>query len=157
AGRHLTLFACSRRFFVHRPPVRVEALAIYGMAQPLLPFRPRRSTMRIGTRSAIALCLVSFVATRAAPDQHGRPTTPHAPAPPRTVHTTGGQHETHAPRAPHGHRTTPTTTTTTTGTTTNRIAARISAHPQQAARIQRLLPAGMTLETASAGFRNQGQ
>lgn len=66
-----------------------------------------------------------------------------------------------------------TTTTTTTGTgstatttpapTTapapepNAISTRISRNPQQKARITAMLPAGMTLEDASAGFRNQGQ
>src|SRR2546426_3494125 len=115
--------------------------------------------MRTGTISAIALCLVAFAFAPAAAGQRGRPTTPHsAPSTPQPQHV---QHETHAQPATHAPRTTQrghtTTTTTTTGTTTNRVAARISARPQQAARIQRLLPEGMTLETASSGFRNQGQ
>jgi hypothetical protein len=37
------------------------------------------------------------------------------------------------------------------------IAENIARNPQQAARLQAMLPAGMTLEQASAGFRNQGQ
>src|SRR5207249_3477503 len=50
-----------------------------------------------------------------------------------------------------------TTTTTTTTAALNPIAAKINRHPQQAARIERMLPAGMTLNQASLGFRNQGQ
>jgi hypothetical protein len=39
----------------------------------------------------------------------------------------------------------------------NAIATQIARDPQQKARIQKLLPAGMTIEQASAGFRNQWQ
>jgi hypothetical protein len=37
------------------------------------------------------------------------------------------------------------------------IATRIESHPQLASRLQRLLPPNSTLETAAAGFKNQGQ
>jgi hypothetical protein len=37
------------------------------------------------------------------------------------------------------------------------IAERIAANPQQKARLEAMLPSGMTLEQASTGFRNQGQ
>ena len=37
------------------------------------------------------------------------------------------------------------------------IATKISKNPQQLARITGMLPAGMTLDQATAGFRNQGQ
>ena len=37
------------------------------------------------------------------------------------------------------------------------IAAKISRNPQQKARLEAMLPSGMTLERASTGFRNQGQ
>lgn len=37
------------------------------------------------------------------------------------------------------------------------IAANISRNPQQKARLEAMLPAGMTLEQAASGFRNQGQ
>ena len=37
------------------------------------------------------------------------------------------------------------------------ISTRISKNPHQLSRITAMLPAGMTLEEASAGFRNQGQ
>src|SRR5437870_4722764 len=102
--------------------------------------------MRIGTISAMTLCLVT-PAIAASADQHGRPTTPHA----TTSHASGQapQRGSHGPTTATtttsgGHATTPTTTTTSTTPTTpttptttlNPIAARISSHPQQAARIQ---------------------
>lgn len=37
------------------------------------------------------------------------------------------------------------------------IAENIARNPQQQARLQAMLPAGMTMEQAAAGFRNQGQ
>ena len=37
------------------------------------------------------------------------------------------------------------------------IAASIARNPQQKARLEAMLPAGMTLEQGAAGFRNQGQ
>jgi hypothetical protein len=37
------------------------------------------------------------------------------------------------------------------------VAQRIAANPQQKARIEAMLPTGMTLEQAATGFRNQGQ
>jgi hypothetical protein len=52
--------------------------------------------------------------------------------------------------------TTPTTTTAAT-TTVNPIAQKIASHPQLAANLKPLIPSGMTLSQASAGFRNQGQ
>lgn len=48
-------------------------------------------------------------------------------------------------------------TTTTTGSGGSPIAAKISRNPQQLARISAMLPAGMTLDQAASGFRNQGQ
>ena len=47
--------------------------------------------------------------------------------------------------------------TTTPAPEPNAISARISRNPEQKARLTAKLPAGMTLEEASAGFRNQGQ
>jgi hypothetical protein len=38
----------------------------------------------------------------------------------------------------------------------NPIARKISSHPALAAKVQALLPAGMTLNQASKGFKNQG-
>lgn len=37
------------------------------------------------------------------------------------------------------------------------IASKISRNPQQKARLDAMLPSGMTLEQAASGFRNQGQ
>ncbi len=51
----------------------------------------------------------------------------------------------------------PSTTTATTAVEANAIATKISGNAEQLARITPMLPAGMTLEQASAGFRNQGQ
>lgn len=57
-----------------------------------------------------------------------------------------------------------TTTGTTAGATTttvpmlaNPVSTKITRNPQQLARVRAMLPDGMTLEQASAGFRNQGQ
>src|SRR5579864_7164961 len=41
--------------------------------------------------------------------------------------------------------------------TLNPIAQKISSHPQLAAKVHTLLPAGTTLNQASTGFKNQGQ
>ena len=100
---------------------------------------------------------------------------PHAANPPTsttTVQTHGNPHTTTAPSSPSSTTTTkttsPTTTTTSTtgGTTTtttpktttlNPIAAKISSHPQLSSRLTAMLPTGMTLNQASAGFKNQGQ
>lgn len=61
-----------------------------------------------------------------------------------------------------GTTTTTTNTTTTGGTTTtvappNALSMKLSKNPQQLARLTPMLPEGMTLEAATAGFRNQGQ
>jgi hypothetical protein len=50
-----------------------------------------------------------------------------------------------------------TSTTTSTLTKLNPIARKISSHPQLAAQVAALLPAGLTLNQASKGFKNQGQ
>jgi hypothetical protein len=50
-----------------------------------------------------------------------------------------------------------TSTTTSTSTKLNPIARKISSHPQLAAKVAALLPAGLTLNQASMGFKNQGQ
>ncbi|HEU4690884.1 MAG TPA: hypothetical protein VFS23_21085, partial [Vicinamibacterales bacterium] len=54
-----------------------------------------------------------------------------------------------------------TSTTASTGTTPtfepNAISTKISQNPNQLARIKGMLPPNMTIEEASAGFRNQGQ
>jgi len=56
--------------------------------------------------------------------------------------------------------TAPTNTGTTTGSNRERlnpIAQKISSKPQLAARLETMLPKGMTLNSASRGFKNQGQ
>lgn len=100
---------------------------------------------------------------------HGRPTT--------TTTTTGagttstGGVTTHGKSADAGSRgsdksgrkssttsSSPANTTTTTPTTgPNALSTKISSHPDQLAKISGMLPQGMTLEQATAGFRNQGQ
>jgi uncharacterized membrane protein YdfJ with MMPL/SSD domain len=49
------------------------------------------------------------------------------------------------------------TPTPKASTTLNPIAQKISSHPQLASKVHTLLPAGMTLNQASTGFKNQGQ
>ena len=74
-----------------------------------------------------------------------------------------------APQA-HGHASAPpagkpvvhsgTTTTTNSAVTSpklNPIAQKLTVHPQLLSRVTALLPAGMTLSEAAAGFKNQGQ
>ena len=52
--------------------------------------------------------------------------------------------------------TTPTATMTTVAEP-NAVSTKISGNPEQLARIKPMLPEGLTLEQATAGFRNQGQ
>jgi hypothetical protein len=86
-----------------------------------------------------------------------RPTTPPANGaaakPTKTTTTTHGN--------PHSKTTTPksstSTSTTTTTTTLNPIAQKISTNHGLSSKVQGLLPANMTLDQASRGFKNQGQ
>jgi hypothetical protein len=87
----------------------------------------------------------------ATPAPHGNPHTSKAPAP--KVH--GNPHTTTtATTKAHGnpHAATPAGTTATL----NPIAQKLQGKPL-GTRIEQMLPAGMTLDTASQGFRNQGQ
>ncbi len=61
------------------------------------------------------------------------------------------------PHAPKSATVKPTTTATTPATPPSPIATKIASHPQLAAKLTPLLPKGMTLQTAAAGFKNQGQ
>jgi hypothetical protein len=90
------------------------------------------------------VAVTSFALTPAFAGQHGHQGAPpaHAPASGPKATTT---------------KTSTTPTTTTSPTTTSPIATKIAANPQLATRLQALLPSGMTLATASAGFKNQGQ
>jgi len=103
-------------------------------------------------------------ATTTAVSTHGNPHTSTAPT--TTTKTHGNPHTTATSAAG---TTAATTGTTTTGTTTaapvtttatatplNPIAQKLQGKPL-GARIEKMLPATMTLNTASAGFRNQGQ
>jgi len=74
---------------------------------------------------------------------------------------TDGPAQGSAPKA-HGnpHTTTstaPAPSTTTTQPALNPIAQKITSKPNLSNRIQTMLPAGMTLNEASQGFKNQGQ
>ncbi len=97
--------------------------------------------MRLIRPAVVTAALVVFAAYANA-GQHGKPTT--TPVHPATAsNSTASTH---------------TTTTTSTSTTTNTsVAQRIAAKPQLASRLQPLLPAGSTLQSAASGFRNQGQ
>jgi len=111
---------------------------------------------------AAAVCLT------AAPvhaDQHGKSGATHgpaakAPAPKAAPSTTttqhGNPHVKTSPTATTNKTTKKTPTTTPSTTTISPVAAKIASHPQLASRVKALLPAGMTLDQAAAGFRNQG-
>jgi hypothetical protein len=80
---------------------------------------------------------IVFVMSTIAVGQHGRGPSPHVTGKPAN---------------------TPTVPPSTSGpTTASPIAAKIESHPQLAAKLTPLIPKGMTLDTAAAGFKNQGQ
>jgi hypothetical protein len=93
------------------------------------------------------------------PTISGKPTTSGKPAITTKPISTGKPSPAMSPTK--GSKKAPTTSPTTHATTTsprlNPIAQKISSHPQKAAKVQALLPAGMTLNQASRGFKNQGQ
>lgn len=121
------------------------------------------------------------VTTASAPKPHGAPTTARtAPAP--STRSTAGAPKAHgdAPKthggppkvhgdAPKTHgsakkspttttsTTTPSATTPTTTTRVNPVAEKISSNHGLAPKVAAMLPAGMTLNQASKGFKNQGQ
>lgn len=110
-------------------------------------------------RLSITIATV-FIASALAPSPvsaqghgaHGRPAVTPANAP----HSTATHTPTQASGKPKtsgaaSHRTSPTTQAT------NPIAAKIASHPRLEAKVKAMLPAGVTLDRASAGFRNQGQ
>jgi hypothetical protein len=99
---------------------------------------------------------------------HGRPTTTTTATGTGTTTTSGAT--THGKSADAGSRgsdksgkkstttsNTTATTTTTTATGPNALATKISSNPDQLAKITGMLPQGVTLDQATAGFRNQGQ
>jgi hypothetical protein len=97
--------------------------------------------MRLIRITTTALALGCLIATPAFAGQRGAHTPPPHPATPATP-------------PPHsiapGHSTTSPHNATTVG-------AQVTANPALATRLQPLLPAGMTLEAAADGFKNQGQ
>jgi len=112
----------------------------------------------------------AFAQRGAAPTTHGpapQAAAAHPVAPTPTTH--GNPHTTtavHGAAATHGKPTTTSTTTahasttttpTTSTTTLNPIAQKISANHGLQPKMARLLPANMTLDQASLGFKNQGQ
>jgi hypothetical protein len=142
--------------------------------------------MRTAPTVAGVFGIAALVAAPAFAQRGHQPTTPHAAAPTThtTTATHGSPHaaptQTTTSTHGNGHAATPTHTTSTTahgnghGTTrrptattrtsattsaqtTNPIATRISRNPRLANRLTRMLPDGMTLATASNGFRNRGQ
>ncbi len=133
----------------------------------------RSLKLALGTSAFVAASVVTAYAGPKAPVvEHGAPKTaatthghPHtAPTTTTPTHgtktTTTTTSSTHKPTKTATASTTGTTTTsgTTTHTTTlNPIARKISSHPQLASKIEAMLPAGMTLNQASRGFKNQGQ
>jgi hypothetical protein len=119
--------------------------------------------------AGLALALAP-VANAGAPDENGRGhagPAPHAAAQSEAHGAPVGKssHGPSKPKTSHGKpsSSTPTNTSTTGGTTTGStpptspIAQKIESHPQLASRLKAMLPAGMTLDQAALGFRNQGQ
>jgi len=127
--------------------------------------------MRIVRISASAAALVCLSLAPAyaqkgkgggAPTTHGNPHTSTVTAPATTARAHGNPHTTAA--APASTTSTSSASTGTTGGTRttaaaaplNPIAQRLQGKPL-GSRIEKMLPPNMTLNTASAGFRNQGQ
>ena len=110
---------------------------------------------------ATAACLTL---TPAYADSHGPAAvaTPHAHVPQPTAQPTPAS----KPTSTTGGTTAPSSSTKSSTSVTsppkssaplNPIAQKISSHPQLAAKVHALLPAGTTLNQASTGFKNQGQ
>jgi hypothetical protein len=113
---------------------------------------------------AAAMCLVGAPAL--ADPQHGHPAAPQphvtkppsgAPTPPRTSTKTTPPTMTTPASGTATKKTTTTSGATAHAPIVNPIAAKISAKPQLNARITAMLPAHMSLDRASRGFKNQGQ
>lgn len=110
--------------------------------------------MRIAAISAAAMAAVCFALAPAYGAQKGKAGGPSTHGNPHAAASNTAPPKTHG--NPH---TTSTTTKTTSGTTTapvNPIAQKLQRKPL-GDRIEKMLPAGMTLDKASAGFKNQGQ
>jgi hypothetical protein len=118
-----------------------------------------------------AVASLAAVPAFAAPDgqrggAHARPAlakaAPHAPAP-KAAKTTTKPAMTKLTTKPSTTKAlTPKPKSLSTASTTTRpaispVAQKIARHPQLASRVRALLPAGLTLNRAAAGFKNQGQ
>lgn len=106
--------------------------------------------------------------TAHAPTTHGNPhttttrgnphtTTTKASSPTTTTTKANGNPRTTASKSAKGETVPAATGTTTSSTTLNPIAAKLQGKPLGSRIEQMLVPSSMTLDAASAGFRNQGQ
>ena len=118
-----------------------------------------RSTWTIlGLAASACLTLTPVYA-----DSHGPAVvaTPHAQVPQTTAHPTPASKPTGTTGTTTGSHSTKSSTSATSTpkspVTLNPIAQKIASHPQLASKVKALLPAGTTLNQASAGFKNQGQ
>jgi hypothetical protein len=94
--------------------------------------------------------------TTAAQGPKTTPATHGSPRASTTPKTHGNPHTSTTSTNKGAARTTGATTPSPTTTTTNPIAAKLQGKPL-GKRIEKMLPNGMTLDAASAGFKNQGQ
>jgi hypothetical protein len=107
--------------------------------------------------SRTALATAAFVALSLAPVYAQGRGGGHAKAPTSSTSTRGNPH-TKTSTASTSTTTAPTTTTPPATPPLNPIAQKITSHPHLAAKVNALLlPTGMTLNQASAGFKNRGQ
>ena len=101
----------------------------------------------IYTVAAASLAAAPLAAANQHTQTHGNPhTTTTTTTTAKTTPSTTSTKTTTAPAA-----------TTTPITPLNPIAAKIYSHPQLTSKLTTMLPKGMTLNQASAGFKNQGQ
>jgi hypothetical protein len=115
----------------------------------LAPDEAGGNAMRIliSTLTAASLVTAPLVAATQHTQTHGNP------------HTTTATTSTKSTSSPTSTTTTKTVAApaTTTITPLNPIAQKIYSHPQLMSKLTPMLPKGMTLNEASAGFKNQGQ
>ena len=141
----------------------LSVTAAFANAGPKPPSPTPHSPVAHGSRPVVSAPTTHGNPHTTAPTAHGSPKAP-------TVATTHGKAaKTMAPAptksrsskrtsttAETSHAST-TSTTTTTQTTLNPIAQKISSNHGLQPKMRALLPAGMTLNQASLGFKNQGQ
>ena len=111
------------------------------------------------TRTAVSVTVAVLLTT--APVSAGQ--RGHAPTPPPNAHPTPAPTSTSATTTSSGKTSTPTSTPSTPTPTMNPIAAKIQANSGLYSKVSTMLPINpktgttMTLNDASAGFKNQGQ